>query len=116
MLLQVNVDDDPSKAGFDPAATEAASASSSSLRHLRIEGLMTIGRLVDSAGPPGRRSGRFAELSERLRAVDPRLGAELSMGMTDDYPVAVEEGATMVRVGRAIFGERHAHDGGPHAH
>jgi hypothetical protein len=46
------------------------------------------------------------ELSERLRAGRPALGPALSMGMTDDFEVAVEEGATIVRVGRALFGER----------
>jgi uncharacterized pyridoxal phosphate-containing UPF0001 family protein len=46
------------------------------------------------------------QLSERISAVEPRLGRGLSMGMSDDFEIAVEEGATMVRVGRAIFGER----------
>ena len=116
VLLQVNVDDDPSKAGFDPAATEAALAELLDLSHLRIEGLMTIGRLVDTAEAARPTFRALHALSERLRAIDARLGAELSMGMTDDYPVAVEEGATIVRVGRAIFGERHTHDAGTHTH
>jgi PLP dependent protein len=116
VLLQVNVDDDPSKAGFDPASTAAALAELLDLPHLRVEGLMTIGRLVDSAEAARPTFGALRDLSERLRATDRRLGGELSMGMTDDYPVAVEEGATIVRVGRAIFGERHSHDGGTHAH
>jgi PLP dependent protein len=116
VLLQVNVDDDPSKAGFDPAGTEAALTQLVELPHLRIEGLMTIGRLVDSAEAARPTFRALRDLSERLRASDARLGAELSMGMTDDYPIAVEEGATIVRVGRAIFGERHPHDGGTHTH
>ena len=49
---------------------------------------------------------RLRELSERLRAAEPRLGAGLSMGMTDDFEEAIEEGSTLVRVGRALFGER----------
>ena len=68
---------------------------------------MTIGRLVatpEEARPTFR---ALRALSERLRAGEPRLGAALSMGMSDDYPVAVEEGATMP--GRAIFGERRIH-------
>ena len=53
----------------------------------------------------------------RLRDADGRLGTELSMGMTDDFEVAIEEGATIVRVGRALFGERpHDHGHGPHVH
>jgi uncharacterized pyridoxal phosphate-containing UPF0001 family protein len=67
---------------------------------------MTIGRLVDVAEESRPTFAALRELGERLRTRDPRLGAELSMGMTDDYPVAVEEGATIVRVGRALFGER----------
>jgi uncharacterized pyridoxal phosphate-containing UPF0001 family protein len=53
------------------------------------------------------------ELSDRLRAsggtAGSALGRALSMGMSDDYPIAIEEGATIVRVGRALFGERHQH-------
>ena len=78
---------------------------------------MTIGRQV--ARPDDARETFVAlrEISERLRARDPRLGKDLSMGMTDDFVVAVEEGATIVRVGRALFGERpHDHGEGPHVH
>jgi hypothetical protein len=68
---------------------------------------MTVGRLV--ADPEQARATFVAlrALSERLRALDGRLGRALSMGMSEDYPIAVEEGATIVRIGRAIFGERH---------
>ena len=106
VLLQVNVDDDPAKAGFPPAGLATALPRLLDLGALRVDGLMTIGRLVDEpeAARPTFRALR--ELAERLRRVEPRLGAELSMGMTDDYPVAVEEGATIVRVGRALFGSR----------
>ena len=51
---------------------------------------------------------RLRGLSERARAADARLGAGLSMGMSDDFEVAIEEGSTLVRVGRALFGERPA--------
>ena len=67
---------------------------------------MTIGRLVDEPEESRPTFAALRELGERLRTRDPRLGDALSMGMTDDYPVAVEEGATIVRVGRALFGER----------
>ena len=69
---------------------------------------MTIGRLVATpeAARPAFRALR--DLSERLRARHPGLGPALSMGMSDDFEVAVEEGATLVRVGRAIFGARPA--------
>jgi pyridoxal phosphate enzyme (YggS family) len=107
VLLQVNVDDDPAKAGFDPADLEREIHRLGELEHLDLRGLMTIGRLSrapEAARPTFR---RLRSMSERLRADGARLGEELSMGMTDDFEVAVEEGATIVRVGRAIFGERH---------
>ncbi len=106
VLLQVNVDRDPTKSGFLPDDLEEAIAGLDACRHLDFGGLMTVGRLV---GDPALARPSFValrELSGRLRAAWPRLGAELSMGMTDDFEVAVEEGATTVRVGRALFGDR----------
>lgn len=108
ILLEVNVDDDPAKAGFRPGELARALPSLMTLGALRVDGLMTIGRLVDDPEVARPTFRRLRELSARLRASEPRLGAELSMGMSDDYPVAVEEGATIVRVGRALFGERPA--------
>ncbi len=69
---------------------------------------MTIGPLVPDPEAARPTFVALRALSERLRASYPGLGAELSMGMTDDFEVAVEEGATSVRVGRAIFGARPA--------
>lgn len=106
VLLQANVDDDPAKAGFDPARLEGDLPSILELPNLAVDGLMTVGRLADSAEAARPTFVALRSLSERLRAGSPGLGGDLSMGMTDDYPVAVEEGATIVRVGRAIFGER----------
>lgn len=106
VLLQVNVDRDGAKAGFEPADLDAALPAILALPGIRVAGLMTIGRLVatpEEARPAFR---ALRELSERLRATHPSLGAALSMGMSHDYEVAVEEGATIVRVGRALFGER----------
>jgi hypothetical protein len=117
VLLQVNVDDDPSKAGFAPPDLEASLDALLALPRLEIRGLMTIGRLV--ARPEDARPTFVAlrELSTRLRASDDRLGRDLSMGMTDDFETAVEEGATIVRVGRALFGERpHSHGPGDQDH
>jgi pyridoxal phosphate enzyme (YggS family) len=110
VLLQVNVDADPSKVGFAPMDLPVALDRLSTLDALDLRGLMTVGRLVDSAEAARPTFGALRELAERLRAASPALGPELSMGMTDDFEVAVEEGATIVRVGRAIFGER------PHQH
>ena len=106
VLLQVNVADDPAKAGFTPGAAAAALAEILALPNLRVGGLMTIGALVASpeAARPTFRGLRA--LADALRGAQPGLGAVLSMGMSDDFEVAVEEGATIVRVGRAIFGDR----------
>jgi pyridoxal phosphate enzyme (YggS family) len=109
VLLQVNVDDDASKAGLSPADLEASLPEILALPGLEVRGLMTIGRLVDSAEAARPTFRALRSLSERLRPRQPGLGPELSMGMSDDFPVAVEEGATIVRVGRALFGERHEH-------
>jgi PLP dependent protein len=96
VLAEVNVADDPAKAGVAP---DDAPALVDGLRSvgLSVDGLMT----VPAAGRDPRPA--FA----RLAALADRLGlAEVSMGMSDDFEVAVEEGATIVRVGRAIFGPR----------
>jgi pyridoxal phosphate enzyme (YggS family) len=106
VYLQVNVDDDPSKAGFDPSGLERALPELLGLAGLRVAGLMTIGRLVSDAEQARPTFGALRDLSARLRSAHPELGPGLSMGMSDDYPVAVQEGATVVRVGRALFGER----------
>ncbi len=106
VYLQVNVDVDPAKAGFPPDALERELGEVLALPNLDVRGLMTVGWLTGRAGEARPTFARLRELSERLRATDPRLGAGLSMGMTDDYEVAIEEGSTLVRVGRALFGER----------
>jgi pyridoxal phosphate enzyme (YggS family) len=106
VLLQVNVAGDPAKSGFDEAEVEAALPTLAALPNLRLDGLMTIGRLVPSAEDARPAFRALRDLARRLRDAEPRLGAALSMGMTDDFEVAVEEGATIVRVGRALFGER----------
>jgi pyridoxal phosphate enzyme (YggS family) len=120
VFLQVNVDADPAKAGFAPDELVAALPALAGLPNLELLGLMTVGRAVASAEAARPTFRTLRELSERLRdrALRPPglagpaekaprgLGPGLSMGMSDDYPVAIEEGATLVRVGRAIFGPR----------
>jgi pyridoxal phosphate enzyme (YggS family) len=106
VLLQVNVDEDPAKAGFRVPDLESSLAGLLRLEHLRIEGLMTIGRAV---GTPELARATFAalrRLSTALRGAFPALGSALSMGMSADFEVAIEEGATLVRVGTALFGTR----------
>ena len=106
VYLQVNVDDDPAKAGFAPDALEAALDGVLALSALEVRGLMTVGLLVGTPDDARPTFVRLRGLSETLRGRYPSLGAGLSMGMSDDFEVAVEEGSTLVRVGRAIFGER----------
>jgi pyridoxal phosphate enzyme (YggS family) len=111
VLLEVNVDGDPAKSGFAPDALAGALPRLGELAHLELSGLMTVGRLVERAEDARSTFVALRELSERLRSSEgggsSALGPALSMGMSDDYPIAVEEGATIVRVGRALFGERH---------
>jgi pyridoxal phosphate enzyme (YggS family) len=103
VLVQVNVGEDPGKAGVpvDGAARLVEEALSLGLE---VRGLMTI--LPMTADPAAARPHfrRLAALRDRLAADHPPL-TELSMGMSDDFEVAIEEGATLLRVGRAIFGE-----------
>jgi len=106
VLLEVNVDADPAKAGFPAGELRRVLPGILDLPNLDVRGLMTVGRLVDDPEAARPTFGALRRLSETLRRDDPGLGPELSMGMSDDYPVAIEEGATLVRVGRAIFGER----------
>jgi len=115
VLLQVNVDADPAKAGFAPAALTDALDQIASLASLDVRGLMTIGRQVSEPEEARPTFRRLRDLSRTLRDAGLSIGPDLSMGMTDDFEVAVEEGATIVRVGRALFGERHEYDP-EHAH
>jgi pyridoxal phosphate enzyme (YggS family) len=106
ILLQVNVDADPGKAGLAPGEVEDAVVAAAGSGALEVAGLMTIGRVVATAEAARPTFAALRTLSERLRAAGLALGPALSMGMSDDFPVAVEEGATIVRVGRAPFGAR----------
>lgn len=106
ILLEVNVDAEDSKHGFTPQGIVEDWAALTALPHLDIRGLMCIPAPTED--PEGARPA-FASLralAERLRAQGPLPLPELSMGMSHDFPVAVEEGATIVRVGSAIFGKR----------
>jgi len=100
VLLEVNVSGEASKSGF--AADEIAGVveEAKQLPNLEVMGLMTIAPLT--ADPE-----EVRPVFRKLRELRDSLGLEhLSMGMTDDFEVAVEEGATMLRIGRAIFGDR----------
>jgi PLP dependent protein len=104
IYLQVNIDADPAKAGFTDAELAEALPRLADSEGIELAGLMTIGRLVTQPAEARPTFAALRELRDRLRAQEPRLGEGLSMGMSDDYEQAVEEGATAVRIGRAIFG------------
>jgi pyridoxal phosphate enzyme (YggS family) len=108
IYLQVNVDRDPAKAGFLPDALPEAASIVANLPGLEIRGLMTVGRQVATAQEARPTFRALRQLSERLRRATPDIGGGLSMGMSDDFEVALEEGATVVRLGRVLFGERPA--------
>ena len=104
-LLQVNLGEEPQKGGLPPAEAKAVLDQVAALKGLRIRGLMAIPPLV-----PDAEAAR--PYFRRLRELRDAVGLEhLSMGMSGDFEVAIDEGATMVRVGTAIFGPRAARPG-----
>jgi PLP dependent protein len=107
-LIEVNLGGERTKSGIDPALVEPLLEAAATLPSLRLEGFMTIPPLGPNAAasrPYFRELARLRERYSGLRTANIDL-RELSMGMTDDYQIAIEEGATIVRIGRAIFGER----------
>ena len=105
VLVQVNIDDEASKSGCQPGEVQALADAIGAQPRLRLRGLMAI----PSPDPdPQRRRAAFSALSalfEELAARHPGVDT-LSMGMSDDFELAIEEGATMVRIGTALFGAR----------
>jgi pyridoxal phosphate enzyme (YggS family) len=106
ILLEVNVAGEGSKFGFKPETLREQMETLLSLNRLSIDGLMTIPPFAEEAEASRK---FFVDLRELRDAVEKEFAMklpQLSMGMTNDFAIAVEEGATMVRVGTAIFGER----------
>ena len=108
ILIEVNVAGEESKFGLNTEETEELVRSISKLPHIRIKGLMTIAPFVDNPEDNRDIFRSLKELSVDIQSknIDNVLMDILSMGMTGDYDVAIEEGATHVRVGTGIFGER----------
>lgn len=110
ILLQVNVAGEASKEGMALGEAPELARQVAALPALAIEGLMTIAPLVENPEEVRPVFRELRRLRDRLRnEVTASNWTHLSMGMTDDYGVAIEEGATIVRVGRAIFGQRAKH-------
>jgi len=103
--IEVNVSGEASKAGVAPEATPALAAAVARLPNLRLRGLMTIPEPTPDVALQRRRFERLRELRDALNRDGLALDT-LSMGMSDDFETAVAAGATMVRVGTAIFGPR----------
>ena len=108
ILLEVNVAKEESKFGMMPEDVEEMAGQIAALPHLQIEGLMTIAPFVDD---PEKNRPVFRKLYQlsvdiKKKNIDNVNMSVLSMGMTGDYQVAVEEGSTMIRVGTGIFGAR----------
>jgi len=109
VLLEVNVGGEEAKSGFAPDAEElrALLAKAQDLRHLKIGGLMTIPPHTEDLNDARPYFRSLRALRDRLAKESPHTDLyELSMGMSHDFEVAIEEGSTCVRVGTAIFGER----------
>ncbi len=108
VLIEVNSAEEPQKAGVMPGDVKALVEKISSLRNIQVQGLMTMGPFLED--PEGLREYfritkvLFEELKEA--SIENTKIQHLSMGMSDSYLIAIEEGATMVRIGTSIFGER----------
>jgi pyridoxal phosphate enzyme (YggS family) len=106
VLLEVNLSGEVTKSGVAEGELPRLADAVTRCSHLRPQGLMTIARFGAGEAELRRTFAALRRLLEELQRSHPGDWRHLSMGMTDDYEYAVEEGATMVRVGRAIFGER----------
>ncbi len=107
VLIEVNISGEASKTGAAPAAVPALADALRACPHLAPRGLMTIAAPGLAEADLRRQFAAVCALRDRLAAAHPDLPwPDLSMGMSDDYVAAIQEGATMVRLGRALFGER----------
>jgi hypothetical protein len=104
-LVQINAAREMTKGGFDIEQLAGESARLVNLKGMRIRGVMTMARL-DADETELHRTFGAARDSLQLLASDGHPATELSMGMSGDYEIAVEEGATMVRLGTVLFGPR----------
>lgn len=117
VLVEINISGEEAKYGFEasnwktnPKVKEAlwqAMREITALPHIKVSGLMTMAPFYDNMEQTRPVFADLAELRDELQSDLDIALPDLSMGMTNDYPVAIEEGATIIRVGRAIFGERH---------
>lgn len=105
VLVEVNCSGEPQKGGVEPEGLPALVEVITALPGLEVRGLMTLAALTDDERRQRTAFGQLRALRDAMQAAGYLL-PELSMGMSADYPAAVEEGATMVRLGTLLFGER----------
>ncbi len=112
VMMEVNIAAEPQKSGVQPAEAERLAAAIAALPALRLTGCMTVPPAAHSAEQAPEAARRWfaamRQLGEQLRAYAQGGRWELSMGMSEDFAVAIEEGATIIRLGRALFGPRPA--------
>src|SRR6185295_18408257 len=108
VLLQVDLGHETTKSGIDEGSVRDVAAAVRECPRLKLTGLMTLPPFFDIAEQARPYFRRLRELRDRLQSegVFANQPGELSMGMTHDFEIAIEEGATMIRVGTAIFGAR----------
>lgn len=108
ILIEVNLGGEATKSGIDEVELPALLRQLATLPHLAVRGLMTLPPYLDDPEEVRPYFRRLRELAERIAALNipGTTMHELSMGMSHDFAVAIEEGATLIRVGTAIFGER----------
>jgi pyridoxal phosphate enzyme (YggS family) len=108
IMLEVNTSGEPQKYGFATQEVVGAADTIFEMRHVRLTGLMTVGPLTEDEAAIRDSFDELRKLYDKIRSNHSgrKEFVALSMGMSDDYEIAVEEGATVIRVGRALFGPR----------
>lgn len=108
VLIQINTSGESSKSGIDPGAIDEVLESFSALSRVKIRGLMTIPTATENISRLSHEFASLRRIHERMHGyvASPEDWNILSMGMSDDFAIAIKEGATHVRIGTAIFGER----------
>ena len=111
ILIEVHIAEEESKHGFSPDECRAifTEGITAQLENVQICGLMGMATFTDDAGQVKREFGKLRSLFDEIRsmpATEKPIFTELSMGMSDDYKIAIENGSTMIRIGTAIFGKR----------
>ena len=106
VLIEVNTSGEASKSGIDPENFAQLAEKVMTLRNLRLDGLMTVGHITDSEREIRRAFAELRDLRENAKDITGLTLPVLSMGMSGDFELAIQEGSTMVRIGTLLFGAR----------